>query len=117
MANFEDNIKQWVNLDNQLKILQEKSKELRQKKLELSDNILGYVDTNSLSNATVRINDGRLRFGTTVQTAPLSLGFVKQCLVDCIGNEGQVEQIMSYMKSQRDVKTKPDIKRYYAKGE
>ena len=117
MSGFEDNIKRWVNIDNQLKILQDKSRELRAEKQDIGDNILGYVETNSLNNATVRINDGRLRFGTNTQPAPLSLGFVKQCLVDCIGNESQVEQIMTYMKSQRDVKTKPEIKRFYAKSE
>lgn len=117
MTSFEESIKRWVNIDNQLKILQDKSRELRLEKQDIGDDILGYVDTNSLSNATVRINDGRLRFGTSTQLAPLSLGFVKQCLMDCVGNEEQVNKIMAYMKAQRDVKVKPEIKRYYAKQE
>jgi len=117
MTSFEESIKRWVNIDNQLKILQDKSRELRSEKQDVGDDILGYVDTNSLSNATVRINDGRLRFGTNTQPTPLSLGFVKQCLMDCVGNEEQVNKIMAYMKAQRDVKTKPEIRRYYAKQE
>jgi hypothetical protein len=117
MTSFEESIKKWVSIDNQLKILQDKSRELRAEKQDIGDDILGYVDTNSLSNATVRINDGRLRFAVTAQPAPLSLGFVRRCLIDCVGNEEQVDKIMGYMKAQRDVKTKPEIKRYYAKPE
>jgi hypothetical protein len=117
MSNFEESIKKWVQIDNQLKILQDKSKELRNERQDIGDDILGYVETNSLSNATVRINDGRLRFTTVSQPAPLTLAYVKDCLGKCIQNETQVDAIMQYIKQNRSTKAKPEIKRYYAKQE
>ena len=39
MGSFEENIKQWVSLDNETKILSERLKELRNKKSTLLNNI------------------------------------------------------------------------------
>ena len=70
--NFEENIKQWVLLDNQIKIHADKVKELRELKQNHSEIILQHVETNSLSSATVQISDGRLKFTPTRQTTPLT---------------------------------------------
>ena len=54
---FENQIQQWVQLDNQLKQINEKTKELREKRNILEKNITTYASSNNLSNATVQIND------------------------------------------------------------
>ena len=109
---FEENIKKWVALDNQLKTVNERSKQLRDEKNNLEEGILTYVETNKLSNATVNISDGKLRFVSSKQTAPLTLKHVEECLSKCIGNENQVMQIMKIIKDSREVKYTADIKRY-----
>jgi hypothetical protein len=111
---FEENIKKWVALDNQLKTLNEKTKQVRDDKNNLEEGIMTYVETNKLSNATVNISDGKLRFVSSKQTAPLTLKYVEECLSKCIGNESQVTQIMKVIKESRDVKYTADIKRYSA---
>ena len=60
--NFENQIKQWVNLDNQLKNLNDKAKEIKIQKNYLEKNITDYVHSNNLSNSTVQISDGKLKF-------------------------------------------------------
>ena len=111
---YEENIKKWVALDNQLKTVNERTKQLRDEKNTLEESIMGYVETNSLSNATVNISDGKLRFVTAKQTAPLTLKYVEECLLKCIGNQNQVTQIMKIIKDSREVKYTADIKRYSA---
>jgi hypothetical protein len=110
---LEENIKKWVSLDNQLKTLTEKAKELRDARSTTEDLILDYVETKKMNNATVNISDGRLRFVSTKQTAPLTLKYVEECLTHCIGNAEKVEQLMEYIKEKREVKYVPDIKRTY----
>ena len=110
---FEENIKKWVALDNQIKTTNEKTKQLRDEKNTLEEGIMTYVETNKLSNATVNISDGKLRFVTAKQTAPLTLKHVEDCLSKCIANENQVKQIMKNIKETREVKYSADIKRYY----
>ena len=109
---FEENIKKWVALDNQLKTLTERTKQMRDEKNAIEEGIMSYVETNSLSNATVNISDGKLRFVNSKQTAPLTLKYVEECLSKCIGNENQVTQIMKIIKESREVKYTADIKRY-----
>tara|TARA_B100001093_G_scaffold303008_1_gene288979 strand:+ start:4434 stop:4778 length:345 start_codon:yes stop_codon:yes gene_type:complete len=113
MSNFENNIKNWVNIDNQIKSLNEKARELREQRNELCEEILTYAGSNNLGNATVSISDGRLKFATSKSTAPLTLRFVQKCLEDVISDQESVGKIMKYIKSKREVRTSSDIKRYY----
>lgn len=110
---FEEQIKSWVNLDNQIKILNEKLKDLRTQRNDVNDEIMDYVETENLNNATVQISDGKLRFIESKQTTPLTLKFVKDCLSKCIPNETDVEKIMQFIKESRSVKVVNDIKRSY----
>ena len=109
---FEENIKKWVALDNQLKTIHERTKQLRDEKNTLEEGIMTYVETNKLTNATVNISDGKLRFVSAKQTAPLTLKHVEECLLKCIGSQNQVNHIMQIIKDSREVKYSADIKRY-----
>ena len=110
---LEENIKKWVSVDNQLKAINDKAKELREIKNNTEQLILDYVETKKMSNATVNISDGKLRFVSTKQTAPLTLKYVAECLSNCIKNEEQITSIMNYIKESREIKYVPDIKRTY----
>ncbi len=110
---FETNIQKWVALDNQLRNINEKTRILRDEKNNLEKNILQHIETNKLNNAIVNISDGKLKFTNTKQTAPLSLGFVEDCLSKCISNKEHVERIMKFIKTSRPTKYIPDIKRTY----
>ena len=109
---FEENIKKWVALDNQMKLLAEQTKKLRDEKNTSEETILHYIEANNLKNATVNITNGKLRFVETKQTAPLTLKYVEECLGKCISNSAQVAKIMEVIKESREVKYTADIKRY-----
>jgi hypothetical protein len=109
---LEENIKKWVSLDNQIKTFTDKTKHLREEKNGLEENILQYIEKNQLKNATINISDGKLRFVSTKQTAPLTLKYIEECLGKCIANSAQVQQIMKVIKESREVKYTEDIKRY-----
>ena len=109
---FEENIKKWVSLDNQLKTINEKVKKLRDEKNSTEDFIMNYVEEKEIKNATINISDGKLRFATTKQTPPLTLKYIEECLMKCIGNEEHVKQVMKVIKESREVKYSSDIKRY-----
>jgi hypothetical protein len=109
---FEENIKSWVSIDNQLKTLTERTKQLRDEKNAMEETIMLYVETNKLTNATINITNGKLRFVSTKQTTPLTMKYVEECLGKCIGNGEKVKQIMQVIKGDREVKYSADIKRY-----
>ena len=110
---FEKSIQKWVTLDNQLKILNEKSKEVREEKNDLLEDINMYIETNRLTNASIDISDGKLKFTQSRITQPLTLKFVENCLSDIINDQKQVTQVMKYIKDKREKKEISEIKRYY----
>ena len=106
-------IQNWVELDNELKKLNEKTKDIRTRKNDIEDKIMTYVEDNNMSNSVVNITDGKIKFCETKQTPPLTLGFLEKCLSEVIANQSQVKQIVDYIKSKRETKMVPEIKRYY----
>ena len=109
---FENQIAQWVSIDNQLKIINEQTKVLRDKRNTLSENITQYAANNNLSNATVQISDGRLKFANTRVPEPLTFKYLERALGEVIKNESQVSLIMTQLKEKRNIKTIQEIKRF-----
>jgi hypothetical protein len=109
---FENKIQQWVQLDNQLKQINEKTKELREKRSILEENITSYASINNLSNTTVQISDGKLKFADTKVTEPLTFKYLEKSLNEVIKNESQIKLIMEHIKQKRTVKIVPEIKRF-----
>jgi vacuolar-type H+-ATPase subunit H len=111
--NFEQNIQQWVAIDNQIKHLNEKMKELREKKNIVSENIHKYVEDSDIANSSVKISDGQLKFVQVKETQPLTFKYLETCLSEIIKNEEQVKKIVEYVKNKRESKYVPEIKRLY----
>jgi len=109
---FEGQIQQWVQIDNQLKQLNEKTKELRDKRNSLEQNITTHAFSNNLSDSTVKISDGRLKFVNTKVQEPLTFRYLEKTLSEIIKNESQVKLMMEHIRQKRSVKIVPEIKRF-----
>jgi len=109
---FEQNIQQWVSVDNQLKTLNDKMKVLRDTRNTLSGNITTYAEKNNLTNSTVNISDGKLKFINTKVQTPLTFKFLEKTLGEVIRNEVQAKIIVDQLKDKRDIKIVPEIKRF-----
>jgi hypothetical protein len=112
---FEDNIRQWVTVDNQIKKYTIETKKLRELKSNLSNNILAHAVDHNLSHSMVEISDGSLKFQNMKVTSPLTFKLITECLSDCIDNKEQVKQLVDYIRQKRDVKYVPEVKRTYTK--
>ena len=110
---LEKTIQNWVELDNELKKINEKAKDIRTRKNDIEDKLMTYVEDNNMNSSVVNITDGKIKFCETKQTSPLTLGFLEKCLSEVIANQSQVKQIVDYIKSKRETKMVPEIKRYY----
>jgi hypothetical protein len=110
--NFESQIQQWVSIDNQIKQLNEKTKELREKKNTLEQNITSYASSNNLSSSTIQISDGKLKFQNTRIPEPLTFKYLEKTLGEVIKNESQVKLIMDHIRQKRNIKIVSEIKRF-----
>ena len=110
---FTNMIKEWVTIDNELRELSLKSKSLREKKNNVNNNVINYIENNNLDNAIIKISDGTLKFNYTNISQPLTFKYINECLNDIINDKNQVETIINYIKNKRNVKSIMDIKRNY----
>jgi hypothetical protein len=110
---FEEDMQQWVTLDNQLKQINEKVKEIRLKKNKLEENITNYASDNNLSNSVFKISDGRLKITNTRVAEPITLKYLDKTLNEVIKNDSHVKLIMEHIKTKRAIKIIAEIKRIY----
>ena len=109
--NFTNQIQQWVELDNELKKLNEKIKQIREKRNSLEKNIVNTAEINNYSNI-VNISDGKLKFTNTRIPEPLTFKYLEKTLKEIIKNESQANLIMEHIKQKREIKIVPEIKRF-----
>ena len=112
MASFEENIQRWVAIDNQMKLLNEKVKELREKRNDLTQTITEHAEENEMLNLNIQISDGKLKFATTRVSEPLTFKYLEKSLSEIIRNETQVKQIVEHVKKNREVKIVQELKRF-----
>ena len=111
--NFEQTIQQWVLLDNQIKIHNEKLKELRNKRDNIEEKLSQHAMNNKLTNSTIKTSDGKLKFVNTKITSPLTFKYLEKSLGEIIKNSEQVTAIVNHIKNNREHKIVPELKRYY----
>lgn len=114
-TNFEQKIQQWVSLDNQLKIYNEKIRELREKKNELEEGLIEHAQQNNITNSLIQISDGKLKFISSRVQCPLTFKYLEKSLGTIIKDENQVKRIIHHVKEQREIKIVPELKRFYSK--
>jgi hypothetical protein len=109
---FENKIQQWVQIDNQVKKLNEQIKQLRDQRNSLETNLTTYVKTNNMSDKTINFNNDKLKFVETKVPEPLTFKYLEKTLGEIIKNETQVQLIMEHIKQKRTFKVVPEIKRF-----
>lgn len=112
---FVEKVKQWAVLEKQLKTVNEKAKELRRQKSELSESICQYMETHPVWNKTIQLSDGHIRMSEKNEYAPISFSYVEECLETLIQDKEQVETIMDYLYEHRESRVVNELKRTYNK--
>jgi hypothetical protein len=112
---FIENIKKWVLIDSQLKIVNEKTKKMREIKHESTSQICKYMEDNNLKNNKIGISDGELRIFDKKDYSPLTYNYISKCLGELITDKSQVEYIIQYLKDNREITSSLDIRRTYSK--
>jgi hypothetical protein len=110
--NFENQLQQWLQIDNQLKTYNEKIRVLREQRSSLTENITKYAISNNLSDKNLKMFNERIQISNTKIAEPLTFKYLEKTLGEIIQNENQVKLIIEKLKQKRNVKIIPEIKRY-----
>ena len=110
---FETNIKNWVSMDNEIKKINDRLKILREHKSKLHNEITSHIKNNNMENSSVQISDGRLKLTYVKTQQPLTFKYLEDSLSEIIKDKTQVNAIINHIKTKRETKIIPEIKRYY----
>ena len=108
-----ENIQKWTILDSQLKKINEKNKECRDIKSKLSTAICQYLKENNMQNTKIETPNGQIKLYDKKDYSPLTFGYVEECLGKLIPDKSQVDFVIQYLKTNREIKTSTDLRRIY----
>ena len=114
---FIENVQRWVLIDTQLKIVNDKTRKLRELKNTSNQEICNYMNENNLSNNKIGITGGELKIYEKKEYSPLTFGYIEKCLAEIIPNASNVKFIMTHLKDKREIKITQDIRRYSKNNE
>jgi hypothetical protein len=104
--NLDAQLSQWVQLDNQIKELNERTRILREKRGTLEKAI-----ASSSSNQVIQHSSGKIKIVETRVQEPLTFKYLERVLGEIIKREDQAQSILEYIKKKREIRIVPEIKR------
>lgn len=110
---IESSIKEWVQLDNNLKRLNNEALEIRKKKTNLTENIFKYLNENNMNNTVINISDGKLNFVNSLNYSILSYKFLEDCLNEYYNDKDKTKDMIDFIKNKRKINYVKSIKRTY----
>jgi hypothetical protein len=108
---FVENVQKWLLYEQQLKLVSDKSKQIRESKNKVTEFIIEYMEKNKLTQNKIKISDGELRVHEKKEYAPLTYAYLEECLAELIPDKEHVEYILNYLKNNRETKISKEIRR------
>lgn len=108
---FVDSIRNWVILDKQLKIVADKSKELRTRKSAIGERICEFMEDQNIADKPIKITgEGQIQLVEKKDYSPLTFSYIEERLAEIIEDEEQVEFIINYLRDHREINVYNDLK-------
>ncbi len=108
---FINHVRDWTQLDNEMRELQKKIRELRSERKPHEDYLLKNLDM--MGETTIEISDGKLIKNKSVTKAPLNKDIIRDAIKEEIKSDDKVNKILDLMKTLRPNNERKYIKRTY----
>ena len=109
LEEFKDNVKQWLELDNQLKRLAAASKERRKKKTDINLKILEFMGKFNIEDLNTK--DGIIRYRKTYVKEPLSQKTIKTKLEELFKDDVENFEKIAKIFTDREKIEKTSLRR------
>lgn len=105
-----ENVKTWLDIDNQIRTLQKEIRDRRKLKKELTDSLVGIMKNQDID--ALNVPDGQLIYNKTKTKAPLSKKHLLVSLAQYFKNDQRmVDELSKFIMESRQEKEKENIKR------
>tara|TARA_B110001469_G_C9452568_1_gene228516 strand:+ start:357 stop:695 length:339 start_codon:yes stop_codon:yes gene_type:complete len=102
-------VKEWFDIDEEIKILQTKIKELKQSKKNISIDVINNMKTNNID--ILETQNGKLIHSEKKVRESITKKYLEICLKKFITNTDLVFNIIEYIYNSREIKFVDNIKR------
>ena len=110
-----ENVKVWLSIDNDIKLLQKEIKNKRKEKKDLTNNLVDIMKKRDID--CMNTAQGQLIKPTNQVKAPLSKKHLIKSLQDYFKDDGEkVQELCNFILNSRDVKIKENIRRKMPKS-
>ena len=110
---FKEDVKTWIKLDDDIKMLNDAIKERKNKKQEITPRLLEFMEKHDIND--LNTDEGHLKFQKSLRSKPLS----KKYLMDRLGfffkSDTKSEKIVNFIYSNREKTEISNLKRIYPK--
>jgi hypothetical protein len=104
-----ENVQKWLLYEQQLKVIHEKTKQLRSSKQQLTLSICEYMKQQSTKQ--IQLPDGVLTFHEKKDYSPLTFTYLEESLAKIIPDKAHVNYIIEHLKKHREIKTTIELKK------
>ena len=102
-------VKKWFEIDEEIKTLQTRIKELKQAKKTLSTDVIGDMKTNNID--VVETQNGKLIHSEKKVRESITKKYLEACLTKFITKPEAIVNIIEYIYNSREYKMVDNIKR------
>jgi len=111
---FKQMVISWVEIDDQIRSINAKMKDLKTEKKEYEEKILDYLG--SINENVIEITDGKLRRNVSKTKAALKQETIQTALVECVKDVEKASQMTHFILSKRPVVERINLKRTKNRG-
>ena len=106
---FQEMVVNWVKIDDKIRELNARVKDLKDEKKEYEEFVLEYMQ--KIEHNVINISDGKLRLNKSTTKAPLKEETITQSLLDVTKDKHKAEQLTKYIFENRPTQTRVNLKR------
>merc|ERR1712224_104181 len=106
---FKESVVEWVRIDDEIRSLNKKARELKATKKEYEQFILSYME--NINENIIAISDGKLRRNVSQTKAALKHETIQNALVDFTSNTEEAFKLTQYILNKRPTVERVNLKR------
>lgn len=111
---FRDKVIKWIEIDDSIRELRAKTKELTTEKKQFEEYILSYMD--QIEEKCFNIKDGKLRKNVSKTKGPLKKQIIHQALVEIVGDANKATAMTEHIINSRPTVERVNLKRTKNRG-
>ena len=111
---FRNKVIKWIEIDDSLRELRAKTKELTTEKKQFEEYILSYMD--QIEEKCFNIKDGKLRKNVSKTKGPLKKQIIHQALVEIVGDSNKATAMTEHIINSRPTVERVNLKRTKNRG-